>query len=98
MATMLVLLSGNPRDPAFGPESASRLARLGVTRVVVLRDERTVGILLEGWAFDPARSGQETLAVMGAQGSIRALQPVAEISVSSEADDRGLVGPEGRTP
>jgi hypothetical protein len=89
MATMLVLLPGNPRNPAFGSELAGRLARLGVTRVVVLRDRSTVGIILEGWAFDPARSGRDALAAVGSQGSTRALQPVAEISVSPEADDHG---------
>lgn len=89
MATMLVLLPGNPHDPAIGPESASQLALLGVTRVVVLRDESTVGVVLEGWAFDPARSEREAVALVGAQGSIRALQPVAEISVSLETDRHG---------
>ena len=86
---MLVLLPGNPGNPAFGYEFAGRPARLGVTRVVVLRDRSTVGVILEGWAFDPARSGRETLAAVGSQGSTRALQPVAEISVSPEADDHG---------
>jgi hypothetical protein len=89
VATMLVLLPGNVGDPAPGPEFAGRLARLGVTRAVVLRDRTTVGVVLEGWAFDPARSGREAVAVVSAQGSTRALQPVAEISVSPEADDHG---------
>lgn len=89
MATMLVLLPGNAHDPALGPEFVGRLARLGITRVVVLRDRATVGVVLEGWAFDPARSGREAMAAVGSQGSTRALQPVAEISVSPEADDHG---------
>jgi hypothetical protein len=89
VATMLVLLPGNLHDPAFGTESAGRLARLGVTRIVILRDNKTVGVVLEGWAFDPARSGRDAMAIVAVQGSTRALQPVAEISVSLEADDHG---------
>jgi hypothetical protein len=88
VATMLVLLPGNARDPAFGPESAGRLARLGVTRVVVLRDDTTVGVVLEGWAFNTTRDGEQAVALVGPEGHTQALQSVAEISVSPETVDQ----------
>lgn len=51
--TMLVVDSRAP-EPTLGTAAVERLAALGVTRLALLRDGAGVGIVLEGWAFDPA--------------------------------------------
>jgi hypothetical protein len=42
-----------------------------------LRDAETLAIVLDGWAFDPARSADEARTVIvGAEGGARVLRPV----------------------
>jgi len=80
---MMVVLLG-PADGEFclRPDHAYELARLGVTNVALLRDEQTVGIVLEGWSFDPAQSERAASAV-GAAGA-RTLHPILQLAVSSD--------------
>ena len=56
MAMLVVLLEADGGDVPLGSRAVNRLARLGVTNVALLRDEQTVCMVLEGWAFDPACS------------------------------------------
>jgi len=81
---MVVLLE--EAHASLGSSTADRLARLGVTRAVLLRDGSTTGLVLEGWAFDPFRSGQEVLEALAPPGTARALHPVGEMTVSRSAD------------
>lgn len=60
-------------------EVAEKLADLGVTTVSVFRDERTIAVVLEGWAFDLDRSAEAAARlVAGDPKAVRVLRPVVE--------------------
>jgi hypothetical protein len=79
---MVVLLGSTDGEVCLRPNHIYELARLGVTNVALLRDEQAVGIVLEGWSFDPARSARAAAEAVGA-GRARTLHPVLEMAVSS---------------
>jgi hypothetical protein len=57
MPMALVLVSGQQADvPSV--HAGRRLADLGISGITVLSDEHTVALVLEGWAFDPARTAE----------------------------------------
>jgi len=62
---LLVLLDGAARGSSIDAATAGQLAQVGVTNIALVRDEETVGILLDGWAFDPARSGAYAARLFG---------------------------------
>jgi hypothetical protein len=66
MAMLVVLLQAAEGDVPLGSVAVSSLARLGVTNVAVLRDEQTICVVLEGWAFDPVGSVSEVLSTISA--------------------------------
>jgi hypothetical protein len=72
----------------IGSSEAARLAALGVTSVSLLRDADTVAIVLDGWAFSPARSARAAAAAFGDTSKCRVLQPALDVAVS----DAGLNG------
>ena len=79
---MLVAGSDNP-EPAVGPDAAERLARLGVTRVSLLADPSGVGVVLEGWAFDPARVDEAIGAMFpGGAAGVRVFHEIEHVEVS----------------
>ena len=82
MAMVLVLFAVSEEEPALQPAALATLARLGVTSVSLLRDEQTAGLVLEGWALDPARAGEAAHAVAGASATFRTLQPLVHMAVS----------------
>ena len=87
---MTVLLLGSADgDFCLRQELVSELARLGVTNVSLVRDEQTVGIVLEGWMFDPACSAEAAMAAVGAASGARTLHPVMHLAVSSAANEGG---------
>lgn len=86
MAMMLVLLSAETRF-ALSPEALSRLAALGITRVSLLRDQRSLGVVVEGWAFDPSTSAEKVGAAVGARARSRKLQPLMEMAIEKEIRD-----------
>ena len=92
MAMMVVLLEAADSDYCVRPEQVAQLARLGVSNLALLRDRQTVGIVLEGWLFDPARSGAEAVCRLAAGG--RALHPVLHMAVSTAAAPAGARGKE----
>jgi hypothetical protein len=78
---LLVLMSGLG-DVALGPDSAVRLAALGVSSVSLVRDDESIGVVLEGWAFDPAVSGADATAILaGENAAVRTLRPVMHLAV-----------------
>ena len=79
---VLVLFPVSDEEPALQPAALATLARLGVTSVSLLHDEQTVGLVLEGWALDPARAGEAARAAAGARESFRTLQPLVQMAVS----------------
>ena len=70
-------------DLRIGSLQASQLAALGVTNLALLRDDESVGVVLDGWAFDPVRSARAAAAVLGAEPQSRILLPVLEVGVTS---------------
>lgn len=89
MATMVVLLGDSDGDFCLRQQLVSKLAALGVTTVVLVRDEQTVGIVLEGWLFDPSRSAGAAAEALGAASGARSLHPVLHLAVSSATDEGG---------
>jgi hypothetical protein len=84
---MVVLLGASDTDFSVRPEQITQLARLGVSNLALVRDSDTVGIVLEGWLFDPARSGAAAVSELAAGG--RALHPVLHMGVSAAAVRNG---------
>lgn len=84
MATMVVLVETESPNVSLDAEALTELARLGVTNLALVRDERAVGIVLEGWAFEPAgSSGAAIAALAGHDGDARALYPLGQVAVSA---------------
>jgi hypothetical protein len=85
LSTLIILLPGH-HEVSLNPEVAARLGDLGVTNVSVLRDDETVGFVLEGWAFDPDRSADAAQAILDGDGcAARKLQPLMHMAVSHPA-------------
>jgi hypothetical protein len=90
MAILVVLLPASEADSSLQPAAVTRLARLGVTSVALVRDQRTVALVVEGWAFEPSRSAEAVVDALAADGaSARTLHPIAELAVSSPPRPRG---------
>lgn len=90
MAIVLLVLDVAGGSFALGPQAGRELARLGVTRVAVMQDGATVGVLLEGWAFDSTSTPRAIDALDGLGGKPKVLLPVLDVSVSrAEADANG---------
>ena len=87
MATMVVLLGEADGEFCLRQEQVSELARLGVTNLALVRDDRYVGVVLEGWLFDPGDSAEAAALAVGA-GS-RTLHPVLHMAVSTAAREGG---------
>jgi hypothetical protein len=77
----------------IGSVEATQLAALGVTNVTLLRDAESVGIVLEGWAFDPVRSAREVAAMVGGDAECRVLLPALDVSVSNANATGGIDEP-----
>ena len=91
MATMLVLFEAGAADVSVDAIAMGELAALGVTHLKLVRDERTVGVVLEGWAFDPAKHSAAALSALGARnGSARVLSPLGEMALST-IHEKGVV-------
>ena len=85
MAAAVVLFPVSNEVPALPPAALHALARLGVTSVSLVRDDETAGLVLEGWAFDPARAHEAASAVTGTCDEARTLRPLVQMTVSSAA-------------
>ncbi len=72
----------------IGSAAASRLAALGVTNVALLSDSESVGLMLEGWAFDPLMSTREIAELVGGEAQCRVLLPALDMAVT----DAGTIG------
>jgi hypothetical protein len=87
MGMTVVLAPVDDREVTLGPATAARLGALGVTNIAVLRDQTTVAVVLEGWAFDPAATTHEALeALTGPDRPVRTLSLVAQMSVTAGSD------------
>ena len=82
---MVVLVDAEPGAGALDAAAAARLADLGVTSISVVRDDAGVGVVLDGWAFDPAFAGGQAAAIVaGGREPARTLRPLLQTAVASE--------------
>ena len=83
LMTMVMLVADmQAGEPLLGPDAAERLGSLGITRIALLRDLSSTAVVLEGWAFDPARTDEATRAVFPAGGaSVRTFHDVEHVAV-----------------
>ena len=84
MAMTVLLVDAAERDFSVRPELVSKLAGLGVTRLELVRDGRTLGIVLEGWMFDPETSADAAAKAVAGHAAARALRPVLHLSLADE--------------
>jgi hypothetical protein len=80
---VLVLFPMSGEEPALEAGALTALAALGITSVSVLCDEQAAGLVLEGWAFDPARADEAVRAAVGARDGVRKLEPLFQLAVSA---------------
>ena len=83
---MVVLLEAADEEFSVRPDQIAELARLGVSNLALVRDRQTVGIVLEGWLFDPVRSAARAVRAVADGG--RPLHPVLQMAVSTPAVDK----------
>jgi hypothetical protein len=84
VAMMVVLLPASEAERTLPRAEVSKLTRLGVTSVALVRDERTLALVVEGWAFESRRSADAVVAAFAADGaSAQTLHPIAEMAVSA---------------
>lgn len=83
MAMTVLLLDDAEGAFAIREDQIAELTRLGVTSVDVLRDRQVVGVVLEGWLFDPAVSAHAAARAVGATTAVRTLCPLLHMAVSA---------------
>lgn len=79
MSMLVLLLDGT--DVAISSSQAIELARMGVTSISICRGQTTVGIVLEGWAFDTS-SADDAARLIGEPAAGRLLLPTVQMAVS----------------
>ena len=82
MPMVVLLVPSGDEGLSLGPETPRGLAGLGVTDLAVLRDEQFVGLVLQGWAFDPERSTAALKALVTSSEDTKTLLPLSQASVS----------------
>jgi hypothetical protein len=97
VAMVLVLFPVSDEEPALQPAALAALARLGVTSVSLLRDGETAGLVLEGWALDPARADEAAQTAAGARDGVRTLQPLMQMAISANPTEEPTLVTEGGT-
>ena len=90
VAMMVVLVPAAERELQLGAEAVEDLRRAGVTQVSLVRDAGEVGVVLDGWAFDPVGTDAALGALGVEEGGARTLQPVMHMAVSAAAKERGI--------
>jgi hypothetical protein len=86
VATAVVLLPVPQNEESLRRAALTTLAGLGVTGLAVVGDDRTLGLVVEGWAFDPRRSADALTAALAASpAGARTLYPLLEMALSPAA-------------
>lgn len=87
------MLIGGPDagQPEVGPQTAQRLALLGITRLSLLGDPAGIGVVLEGWAFDPTDIDVAVRAVFpGSTAGVRVLREIQHVAVAPQPAGRSV--------
>jgi len=75
-------------EPVVGPEAAETFGRLGITGVSVLTDRSGIGVVLEGWAFNPAAVDEAVRAMFpGGAAGLRVLREIERVAVAVGAGE-----------
>ena len=83
MAMLVVVMDRDDRQVLLTPSHVAALDRLGVVSVGLAGDERTLAVVVEGWAFDPVRAADAAHAALGvADREVQALYELAHVAVS----------------
>jgi hypothetical protein len=86
MAMALLVAKSAAGDPAVGPDVAEHLAGSGILRMSLLRDDSSLGIVLEGWAFDPAQINEVVRVLFpGGIAEVRVFHEVENVALTSNA-------------
>ena len=88
MAVAMLVVDQGAGQPVVGPAVATKLASLGITRVSLLGHPGELGVVLEGWAFDPARIDEAVRAVFPDSNAVRVLREIEHVAVSTLAAER----------
>jgi len=89
VAVAMLVGGRNIGQPVVGPAAVARLAALGITRVSLLGDQSGIGVVLEGWAFDPAHIDEAVRAVFPGGGqAVRVFREIENVAVSMAATER----------
>jgi hypothetical protein len=84
VAMLVVLMDRDDQQVLLTPSHVAALARLGVSSVGVAGDERTLAVVVEGWAFDPIRAVDATSAALDLRDrKVQALHQLAHVAVST---------------
>ena len=87
MAVAMLLAGMDAGQPVVGPAAAAELAALGITRVSLLIDPTGIGVVVEGWAFDPARIDAAVRAVFpDMSAAVRVFREIEHVAVSAGAE------------
>ena len=87
MAVAMLVGGKEAGQPVVGPAAAAELAALGITRVSLLTDATGIGVVLEGWAFDPARIDAAVRAVFpDMSAAVRVFREIEHVAVSASAE------------
>ncbi len=84
MAMYGVLVRADPGRPVLGPEVLAELTALGVTSVSLIGDATTHAWVVEGWRFDPGRSGADVLRLLSHDGRAQPLRPLMHAVVTTD--------------
>lgn len=91
MAVAMLVGGRDVGQPVVGPTAVARLAALGITRVSLLGDPAGIGVVLEGWAFDPARIDEAVRAVFpDRSAAVRVFREIEHVAVSLVVAERSI--------
>ena len=84
MAMLVVLMDRDDRQVLLTPSHVAALGRLGISSVGVAGDDRTLAVVVEGWAFDAIRGADAANAALGLRDrNVQALHQLAHVAVST---------------
>jgi hypothetical protein len=87
MGMVVLLVEGG--EVSVSATLSEALARLGVSRLELLREANTTAIVLEGWAFEPG-SANGIVSTLAPGLEVRTLLPLMHIVVGDAGDGAGV--------
>jgi hypothetical protein len=83
VAMLVVVMDRDDGRALLTPSHLAALGRLGVDSVGLVGDERTLAVVVEGWAFDPVRTANAAHTALGADREVQTLYQLAHVAVST---------------